>query len=113
MHFRYIDILFKDNLIKGDMFRMVMAWNAGPGKLNKWTRSINYNNDPLLLIESIPAKETRIFVERVMANYWIYRSRFGQPLNSLGALAAGKWPLYPSDRPSTLELAADEVDAKQ
>ena len=27
---RYIDILLKDKRVKGDLFRMTTAWNAGP-----------------------------------------------------------------------------------
>ena len=32
----------------------------------------NFNNDSFLLIESIPSRETRIFVERVLTNLVIY-----------------------------------------
>ena len=31
-----------------------------------------YNNDSFLLIESIPSRETRLFVERVLTNIIIY-----------------------------------------
>jgi len=41
------------------------------------------------LIESLPAKETREYVEKVMAGYWIYRRQFGQPTPSLEAIAGG------------------------
>ncbi|MFP6761318.1 MAG: lytic transglycosylase domain-containing protein, partial [Rhodospirillales bacterium] len=102
---RYIDILLMDKVIKGNLFRMVTAWNAGPGNLNKWNRKVKYNNDPLLFIESLPSKETRIFVERVVANYWIYRGRFNQSTNTLGELAAGNWPIYHSERLDAVELA--------
>lgn len=47
-----------------------------------------------MFIESIPSRETRIFIERVMTNFWIYRSRVGQPSPSLDTLVAGDWPLY-------------------
>ena len=52
--------------------------------------------DPLLFIESIPARETRNYVERVLANLWIYRSRLGQAAPSLDRLAAGQVPFYKS-----------------
>ena len=55
---------------------------------------MNYDNDPLLFIESLPARETRLFIERVLTNLWIYRERLGQPAPSLDALAAGDWPSY-------------------
>ena len=32
----------------------------------------HYNNDSFLLIESIPSRETRLFVERVLTNIIIY-----------------------------------------
>jgi hypothetical protein len=48
----------------------------------------------LLFIESIPLRETRDYVERVLTNLWIYRYRFGQPSPSLDAIAAGDWPSY-------------------
>ena len=46
-----------DKLIKGDLLRLVTAWNAGPGNLNKWNGKVKHGNDPLLFIESIPLKE--------------------------------------------------------
>ena len=104
---RYIDILLTDKVIRGELFRMVTALNAGPGNLIKWNRKVKHNNDPLLFIESLPSKETRIFVERVVANYWIYRSRFNQSTNTLGELAAGNWPIYRSERLEPLQLAQD------
>jgi soluble lytic murein transglycosylase-like protein len=45
--------------------------------------------DSLLIIESLPYQESRNYVERVMANYWIYRHQFGQPTQTLDALATG------------------------
>jgi soluble lytic murein transglycosylase-like protein len=105
---RYIDILMRDPAVDGDLFRMVVAWNAGPGSLGKWMKSVKHNNDPLLFIESVPSPETRNFVERVLTNYWVYRERFNQPINSLDSVAAGKWPVYVADRSDTVELAEDE-----
>jgi len=105
---RYIDILMKDNVVGGDLFRMVVAWNAGPGNLTKWMKSVNHQDDPLLFIESVPAPETRNFVERVLTNYWIYRQRFNQPVNSLDSVASGKWPVYVADKSDKVEVAQDE-----
>jgi soluble lytic murein transglycosylase-like protein len=104
---KYIDILLADARIKGDLFRLLTAWNAGPGNLNKWSRKVQHNNDPLLFIESIPSRETRIFIERVLTNYWIYRIRFNQSLASMDALARGQWPHYTSERDLAVEVAED------
>lgn len=105
---RYIDILIDEPYISGNLFRMVTAWNAGPGNLRKWEREMKKSDDPLLFIESIPLRETRIFVERVITNYWIYRARFGEPAPSLQAVAQGEWPHYHRVGPGGIEVAEDE-----
>ncbi len=90
----YVTHLFRDSEIGPNLFRMVAAYNYGPGNLRRWERRADHGEDPLLFIESIPARETRDFMERVLANMWIYRMRFGQQTPSLDALAAGEWPGY-------------------
>jgi soluble lytic murein transglycosylase-like protein len=91
---KYIEMLLKNKKINGDLFLLTTAWNGGPGNLNKWRRKTNHMDDPLFFIESIPSRETRIFIERVLTNLWIYRDRLGQPTPSLDAIAAGDWPVY-------------------
>ena len=91
---RYLESLIRDPAIAGDLFFIAAAWNGGPGNLSKWWRKSDHRGDPLLFIESIPARETRIFIERVMANLWIYRHRLGQESPSLAQLASGGWPTY-------------------
>ena len=93
---KYIKILLSDKKINGDLFLMAAAWNGGPGNLNKWLSNTDHMDDPLFFIESIPSRETRIFIEKVLANLWIYRDRLGQPTPSLDAIAAGQWPIYKS-----------------
>ena len=34
------------------------------------------------------------FVQRVLANYWMYQIRLGQPTPSLDQIAAHEWPRY-------------------
>ena len=87
---RYIEILLADPKIQGDLFLMAAAWNGGPGNLNKWRRNTDDLNDPLFFIESLPSRETRIFLERVLSNLWIYRNRLGQHAPSLDAIAEGR-----------------------
>ena len=72
------------------------AYNGGPGNLRKWQNRARKGayTDALMFIESIPARETRIFIERVLSNLWMYRERLGEPAPSLDALAAGKRPTY-------------------
>jgi soluble lytic murein transglycosylase-like protein len=73
---------------------LAIAYNGGPGNMAKWERKSDHRDDPLLLIESLPSRETRSFVKRVLTNFWMYRDRLGQSSPSLDALAAGEWPLY-------------------
>ena len=105
---KYIDILLKDSRIRGDILQMAAAWNAGPGNLGKWQRKLDFADDPLLFIETIPLRETRIFVERVLTNLWIYRARFDQPTPTLDALARGEWPEYRPLGGEVIEVAEDE-----
>jgi len=90
----YLSYLLRKPEVDGDLFKLAVAYNAGQGNLRKWLRSVRHEGDPLLFIESLPSRETRIFVERVMANLWIYRQRFGQATPSLDAVASGEWPRY-------------------
>ncbi|MDP6341945.1 MAG: lytic transglycosylase domain-containing protein [Alphaproteobacteria bacterium] len=91
---KYLSHLLRQVGVKGDLFRLVVAYNAGPGNLRKWLRKVTYKGDPLLFIESLPSRETRLFVERVLTNFWIYRERLQQDTPSLDAAATGHWPVY-------------------
>lgn len=99
---KYLRHLIGHNNVQGDMFLLAAAYNGGPGNLGKWQRRVSrLSSDPLMFIESIPARETRQFIERVLANLWVYRERLGQPAPSLDAIAAGRRPMYKSlDRKS-------------
>lgn len=72
-----------------DLIKTVAAYNGGPGVVIKALQAVGGGADDLLLLESIPAYETRNYVQRVMAGYWTYRRQFGQDVKSLDALAAG------------------------
>lgn len=92
---RYLDFLLsQDNNVGGDLFKLAVAYNAGPGNLSAWLRKIDFNDDALMFIESLPSRETRLFVERVLSNFWIYRHRMGQQTPALDAVVAGQWPRY-------------------
>jgi soluble lytic murein transglycosylase-like protein len=88
----YISVLLggvDDNLV-----RTAAGYNGGPGNVMKWDGTLNAGQDPLLYIASIPLHETRDFVQRVLANYWLYQVRLGQPTPSLDQIAAHEWPRY-------------------
>lgn len=90
----YIQYLLDFEGVGDNMFFTVAAYNAGPGNVLKWSRRFDRDSDPLMFIESIPASETREYVERVFANYWMYRERLQQPAPSLAEVAAHDWPRY-------------------
>lgn len=93
---KYILHLLDNSHIDGDLLLLAAAYNGGPGNLRKWQRRARKGayTDALMFIESIPARETRIFIERVLSNLWMYRERLGEPAPSLDALAAGERPVY-------------------
>lgn len=104
---KYLSELLERGDIGNNLFKLAVAYNAGPGRLARWDKKPRYAGDPLLFIESIPSAETRIFVERVLANYWIYRIKYGQDAVSLNMVAEGNWPLYiAQDKRSNTLLAA-------
>jgi len=77
----------------GDLFKMAVAYNGGPGNLRRWDRKMEIS-DPLLFVESIPNPESRDFVEKVLTNVWVYRARLGQSAPTRDKVAAGQLPLY-------------------
>ena len=109
----YVDYLMR-NYTGGDMVRTVAAYNGGPGAVIKAERN-GGAYDTLMVIESLPAPETRAYVEEVMASYWTYRRIFGERTRSIDSLAAGAKvvdvrldrnpnapPLAPQPAPGTL-----------
>lgn len=91
---RYLRYLLDGRIVEGGLVRLVTAYNAGPGNLSDWLDETEHGGDPLLFIESMPSRETRAFVERILTNLWIYRERLGQDAPSRRALASGRWPTY-------------------
>ncbi|MCB9946946.1 MAG: lytic transglycosylase domain-containing protein [Rhodospirillaceae bacterium] len=89
---RYVGELLSD--VGGDLISTIASYNAGPGNVGRWRAELDYGNDPLLFIQTIPYVETRFYLEKVIAAYWIYRMRLGQPVPSLDELASGQWPRY-------------------
>ncbi|MBI1273988.1 MAG: transglycosylase SLT domain-containing protein [Alphaproteobacteria bacterium] len=89
---RYVGHLAARPQINNNLLMLLTAYNSGPSKLARWMRDTNYGDDPLLFVESLPVRETRDYIEHVLANYWIYRAQLEQPLTSLAELAQGEWP---------------------
>ncbi|MBT6121850.1 MAG: lytic transglycosylase domain-containing protein [Candidatus Puniceispirillum sp.] len=91
---KYIRHLLDEQIIDNSLVRLLAAYNGGPGNLNKWLRQVNHQDDVFLLVESMPARETRYYVKNVVSNLAIYRARFGEDSPALLSLAIGEKGTY-------------------
>jgi soluble lytic murein transglycosylase-like protein len=91
---RYVHYLARHEAVRGDLIRLLAAYNAGPGNLARWLPVAQRRADPLLFIESIPVHETRAFVTRVITFSWAYAHRMGLPTPSLDQIAGGGFPNF-------------------
>lgn len=78
-----------DRGVGHDLLRTVAAYNGGPGTLLRTVQQVGEDADSLMVIESLPALETRNYVEKVVAAYWVYRRMFGEDTKTLDAVAKG------------------------
>lgn len=94
----YVEMLLTEyNKGEGDLFEMALSYNWGPGNFRRW-KARSGITDQLLMLESVPNKEARHFVDVVMTNIWVYRDRLGQNAPARDAAAAGQRPIYQSAR---------------
>jgi soluble lytic murein transglycosylase-like protein len=82
----YINWL-ETNAADHDILRTIAAYNGGPAALRKTVDALG-GADSLMVIESMPAPETRAYVKKVMAAYWTYRRQFGAATKTLDAVAS-------------------------
>jgi soluble lytic murein transglycosylase len=70
----YLSNLVKN--FKGNFYLSLAGYNGGPNKINKYVKSW-YNDlgrvDIDEFVESIPARETRLYVQKVMGSYFEYK----------------------------------------
>lgn len=92
----YLRYLISKKYIGSNLVFLASAYNAGPGNLIKWKKTLDFGSDPLLFVESIPLVETRHYVMQVLANYWMYASLKNGDDSALLAMAQGHWPRYHS-----------------
>lgn len=66
---------------EGSLVLAAAAYNAGGGNASKWIEAFgdprSETVDPVVWVELIPFQETRKYVQRVLGNYLVYRSRLG------------------------------------
>lgn len=86
-------IIYLSDKLGGNPLHIIAAYNAGPGAVNRWVANpASPKKDPVEFMESIPFTETRGYVEKVLANLWMYQKRQGEPSVVLNALANHRWP---------------------
>lgn len=56
----------------GNMIYALSAYNAGESKVKAWRKNVFTNDNPLMQIESIPYKETRLYVKLIYRNLFFY-----------------------------------------
>jgi len=88
----YLRELLNGYQVNKSLILLPVAYNSGPGTLKMWLENMNIGRDPLLFIETIPYEETRTFVKKVLANYWIYQELLGEKNTSAEQIIEGKWP---------------------
>ena len=86
----YLFHLLETPIVGHHLFKLLAAYNAGPGNLNKWLKKIDYRGDSFLLLESIPSRETRVYIKSVTMNIWMYRLKENRNTDDLRILVAGK-----------------------
>jgi soluble lytic murein transglycosylase-like protein len=92
----YVHMLLDEyNDGRRDLFEMALSYNWGPGNFRRW-HARNPIEDDLLMLESVPNKEARHFVDVVMTNIWVYRDRMGERAPSRESAASGGRPTYQS-----------------
>jgi soluble lytic murein transglycosylase len=90
----YLEHLLQRPSIGDNLIYLAAAYNAGPARVLRWQETLQGVEDPLLFLESIPMREPRVYVKKVLTNLWTYRARLGQAQPSLEALARSRWPTY-------------------
>ena len=95
---RYLEHLSQSGATQGKLPKIIAAYNAGPGAVQRWNSEVADRDDPLLFIESIPYWETRGYVGIVLRNYWMYQRQEGAASMSLAQLSQNKWPGFPRAR---------------
>jgi len=107
---KYVQNLNALPQIGNNIVLLLAAYNAGPAKAINWA-SGKKGSDPLLFLESLPVRETRNYVARVLPHYWAYRARLGKSVASLRQMAEGKWPSVSLVEEQALRVAlADSVE---
>jgi len=61
------------NYFKGNEYLAILAYNAGPGNVNKWLNDPNIESEEIdIFVENIPYLETKNYIKKILSSYWTY-----------------------------------------
>ena len=99
----YLAYLLNREEVARDVLKMLLVYDAGYKNLEDWQKTADAQSDQLLFLESIPAEGTRVFLDRVLRSYLIYRLKNKQTLVDFQEFARGGNLIYvPRDRIGSL-----------
>lgn len=65
------------NYFKGNEFLAILAYNAGPGSINKWMDNPLIQSDEIdVFVENIPYLETKNYIKKILSSYWVYLNTY-------------------------------------
>lgn len=77
-----LGILYLEKLLTkydGDLIQTLSAYNAGEKRLSIWMKDYFINQDPVIMVESIPYEETRNYVKLIFRNIFFYKFLTNDP----------------------------------
>ncbi|MEO0967448.1 MAG: transglycosylase SLT domain-containing protein [Cyanobacteria bacterium J06639_18] len=85
---------YTHNKYQGNSLLAIASYNAGPGNVNKWLKTIP-REDPDEFVEAIPFNETKNYVRQVLGNYWNYLRLYNPKMSKLVAKYSEEHPKLP------------------
>lgn len=85
---------YTHNKYQGNSLFAIASYNAGPGNVNKWLKTIPIE-DPDEFVEAIPFNETKNYVRQVLGNHWNYLRLYNPQMSKLVAKYSQEHPKLP------------------
>jgi len=62
----------------GVMEKALAAYNGGGTNVRRWEKKVKSSQDPAIFVSHIGFRETKLYVLRVLGNYWTYRRLYAK-----------------------------------